>query len=284
MIEAKISKSSLLFFILLLAFNAISQEKKPDSLKVDIGFANRYLWRGQPWGGDYSVVQPTIAYDFAQRWAVELWATNNFRRKYFYPDGITPNKGYQEFDVTVRYAIAKYLTVEVSDYYWPSVQKVSGVDNHYFNYGKDGVKTVDLIWSLDYSEIDKNVPFEAVLSTLVAGNDFRYNSNGDAKQNFTTYLEVAYTFSKLIKGNSVLENLELKPTIGAVLNNQAEYYTSGDYDKVSFVNMGVELSEEFELCKHLIMPFSLNYIHNAASANTNLGKDFLVGTLTLQYR
>lgn len=71
-----------------------------------------------------------------------------------------------------------FLQIQLWDYYWPSVNRVDGVNNGFFNYGKDGVKTVDAILYFDFSDGYK-LPFPATISTLVAGNDFRYDKNGE---------------------------------------------------------------------------------------------------------
>jgi hypothetical protein len=278
--------ATLLFIFLLISGFAFSQEKEEeakDSIEVKVDFANRYIWRGQPWGGDYPVVQPSVEYTFLQNWTVGFWATTNFKNDYFYPDGVTDNKGYREIDLGVSYSILSYLSVGLTDYYWPSVEKVTDVDNNYFNYGKDGVNTVDATVTMDLSELENPIPFEATLSTLVAGNDYRYDSDGNAKQNFTTYFEASYTFEDIccgIKcGSKALKEIDLKSTLGAVFNNQAQYYVSGDYDKVSVVNMGIELSKEISLGKNsrFSIPVSLSYIHNAATKNTEgYGKNFLL--------
>ena len=42
----------------------------------------------------------------------------------------------------------------------------------------------------------------------------------------------------------------------------------GDYDKVSFVNMGMKATREFDLGKGIFNPVSLNYIHNGFTKNT----------------
>jgi hypothetical protein len=162
---------------------------------------------------------------------------------------------------------------------------VDGVNNGYFYYGKDGVKTVDAILYFDFSEGYK-YPFNATISTLVAGNDYRYDSNGDnPKQNFTTYVELGYTFSFFDKSSlKVLRNIELSQIVGAVLNNKAAYYNYADYDQISFCNIGIKITKEIDLGKGIAMPFSLNYIHNAATKNTELfGKNFLIATISLNY-
>lgn len=258
-------------------------EEKRLALNIDI--VNRYLWRGQCWGGDYIVVQPTVEYELTPKFTLGFWATTNFKNDYFYPDGETYYKGYQEVDFYVTYQINDFLQFQLWDYYWPSVRKVDGVDNGFFNYGKDSSKTVDAIWYFDFSE-GYRYPFNATISTLVAGNDFRYDRNGEnPTQNFTTYLELGYTFTFFEKAKSnALQNIDIAPIVGAVLNNKAEYYSYAAYDKPSFINLGITASKEIDLGNGITMPISLNYTHNGATKNTEtFGRNFWITTVSFSY-
>jgi hypothetical protein len=283
-------KYKLLVVVFCISASMFSQEadtlsiEKEKKLELSLDIVSRYLWRGQCWGGDYIAVQPTIEYAVTPKFSLGFWATTNFKDDYSYPDG-TDGKGYQEIDLYVTYQINDFLQFQLWDYYWPSVSKVEAVDNGFFNYGKDGVKTVDAALYFDFSEGYK-YPFNATISTLVAGNDFRYDNNDEnPKQNFTTYLEVGYTFT-LFEESSIkaIQNIDIEPVIGAVLNNKAEYYSYADYDKVSFCNMGVKATKEIDLGNGITMPLSLNYIHNAATKNTDtFGKNFLVAGISFSY-
>lgn len=251
--------------------------EKNKKLEIILDLASRYIWRGQPWGGSYAVLQPSINYDFTNKISAGIWATTNFKKDFYYPDGITQTKGYQEVDVNVSYKINKFFTVQLWDYYWPTVQKIDGISNNFFDYGKSGVKTVDANLLFDFSEL--KFPMSITLSTFIAGNDFRYDSNGEnPKRNFTTYLELAYAFENIYK------KIELKPVIGAVFNNQAQYYSTGDFNRASFVNISAKASRSFELSKQISMPISLNFVYNGASKKTEIyGKNFLVAGISLKY-
>lgn len=260
-----------------------SETEKRLSLNLDV--VNRYLWRGQCWGGDYMAIQPTIEYQLTPKFSLGFWATTNFKNDYFYPDGMTYYKGYQEIDFYLTYQINDFLQFQLWDYYWPSVESIDGIDNSFLNYGNDSSKTVDAIWYFDFSE-GYRYPFNATISTFIAGNDFRYDRYGEnPKQNFTTYLELGYTFSFFENTKyAVLQNIEIAPVVGAVLNNQAEYYSFADYDKPSFVNLGITASKEIDLGKGMSMPISLNYTHNGASKNTEaFGKNFWITTISFSY-
>jgi hypothetical protein len=280
----KIKLCYLFVFIYGLTFSqseTISKDSIPNvsesKLEINIDLASRYLWRGQSWGGNYFVVQPAINYSVTDKLLVGFWATSNFKNDYYYPDGENSTVGYQEIDFNINYQINSFLSLQLWDYYWPSVEKIDGVDNSFYNYGPDGVKTVDAMMVFDFS--DYGIPINATLSTLIAGNDYRYDSNGEnPKQNYTTYLEAGYTLEKIYK------KITIDFLAGAVLNNQAEYYTSGDYDKVSLVNLSLKATREFKLSEKWTMPLSVNYIHNAATKNTEFfGKNFLVVGLTFNY-
>lgn len=270
-----------------------SQQKETDSstvkqdkrLYLNLDIASRYLWRGQCWGGDYIAVQPTVEFSITPKLTLGFWATTNFKRDYFYPDGVSAYKGYQEIDFYLYYQLSDFLQFQLWDYYWPSVRKVEGVNNNYFNYGPDGSKTVDAMLYFDFSE-GYRYPFNATISTLVVGNDFRYDTNGEnPKRNFTTYLELGYTFNFFENSSrKSLQDIEVLPVIGAVLNNEAAYYTYADYDRVSWVNLGVSTTKTVSLGGDVRMPITLSYTHNGAVKNTEIfGKNFVVATLSLSY-
>jgi hypothetical protein len=99
------------------------------------------------------------------------------------------------------------------------------------------------------------------------------------KQNFTTYMEVGYNYEAPL-------GINLAPVVGVVLNNKAQYYSYGDYDKPSFVNLGCKVSKDIKLGKSVTMPIWLNYTYNAASNKENLepfGDQFLVAGVTFSY-
>lgn len=261
---------------------SVVKEKKL-SLKLDV--VSRYLWRGQCWGGNYVALQPTIEYVVTPKFSLGFWGTTNFKGDYFYPDETTYYKGYQEIDFYATYQVNDFLQLQLWDYYWPSVSKVDGVNNGFFNYGNDSVKTVDAIMYFDFSE-GYQYPFNATISTLVAGNDYRYDADGNnPQQNFTTYVELGYTFTFFKKSSlKMLQNIELSPVVGAVLNNKAAYYNYADYDKVSFCNVGIKAVKEIDLGKGVTMPLSLNYTHDAAIKNTETyGRNFLIAAISISY-
>lgn len=280
----KIEKRSVFWGLLLVSVFGFSQTEqvvadsvlKEKKLSWNIDIVSRYLWRGQCWGGNYVALQPSAEYALSPKLAIGSWATTNFKKDYFYPDNETSYKGYHEIDVYVTYQFTDFLQVQLWDYYWPSVERVEGVSNRFFNYGPTSSQTVDAMLYFDFSE-GYHYPFNATISTLIAGNDYRYTKNENPKHNYTTYLELGYTFN-------LFQNIELLASSGVVLNNKAEYYTFADYNKPSLVNLSLKATKEIDLGGDVVMPLSLNYIHNGATKNTDFfGKNFVVAGISFGY-
>lgn len=260
---------------------AISKNK--DSIKAEqkiffgADFTNRYIWRGQSYGGHFFAIQPFIDYYISDKLMIEVWATTNFKEDVYLHNqyGL---KGYKELELYVDYTINNYLTLSLHDYYSPIKGHEEEVyNNNYFYYGESSAKLIDLNINFDFAE--KGVPVSGILSTFVAGNDYRYDVNVEnPKQNFTTYLELTYTFADFF------ENFELMPTAGVVFNNAAEAYVNADYDKPSLINLRLDAIKTFKLSNNFNIPVTLSYIHNAATKNVDFsGRNFFQASLTLEY-
>lgn len=288
----KMNRAILVLILGWLPFSGFSQEKQQlnDSLVADkkltfnVDVVSRYLWRGQCWGGNYVAVQPSVEYVVIPNLILGVWATTNFKKQYFYPDGETAYKGYQEIDFYAYYQINDFLQFQIWNYYWPSVSNVVGVSNRFSDFGPTSSQTIDAIFYFDFSE-GYRFPFNATISTFIGGNDYRYDTNENPKHNYTTYLELGYTFG-LFKNSphEIFQNISLDASSGIVLNNQAEYYTYADYNKPSIINLALKATKEFNLGSGITMPLSLNFVHNAATKNTKFfGKDFLVAGISFGY-
>ncbi|MFC5682019.1 TorF family putative porin [Flavobacterium sp. MAHUQ-51] len=282
-------------FSLVLLFCSFCSFSQEDNLSAEenskdkhwtftIDLVSRYLWRGQCWGGNYAAIQPSVEYAITPKFSIGTWATTNFKKEYYYPDNENYYRGYQEIDLYLSYQITDFLQLQLWDYYWPSVSKVEGVSNKLFDYSPSSSQTLDAILYFDFLEA-YHIPLNATISTLVGGNDYRYDANDSPKRNFTTYLEMGYVFDLFAESkNKYSKHIELSPSVGVVLNNKAAYYNFADYDKASLVNLSLKAKKEFDLGNNIVMPFTINYIHNAATANTNFfGKDFLIAGISFGY-
>jgi len=275
------------------AVKTAEEEEKPWSVGVDL--VSRNLWRGQMWGDHSLAIQPYGSYQITDKLSVGFWATRNFKKAANYLDG-TSYDGYQELDLIINYAVTDYLTLSLQNYYWPTVEKVEGVDNSPFNFGNDGVSTIDFMLMFNFTE--KGFPLWFTWSTFLSGNDFRYDEtvysetdfdeegeplilSEDTKgtRNFTSYAEVGYNFDLPYK-------FTVSPVVGAVINNKASYYTYADYDKLSFVNLGVKVTRPFELENGIAITPWVNYTHNATKMTSNLvphGANLVTFGLSLGY-
>lgn len=256
---------------------AVEEESVKGTWDLNLDLASRYVWRGQCWGGNYPVAQIYGTYNLSDKWSVGLWTTHNFKKEYYDVNG--GYKGYQEIDFIVNYAVNDFLTISAQQYFWPSTDKQEGVSNNFFNWGNDGSNTLDLLFMFDFTE--RGVPLWFTSSTFIAGSDYRFKDEFDekGKQNYTTYMEVGYNFEAPF-------GINLAPVAGVVLNNKAQYYYAGDYDKPSFVNLGCKISKEIKLSENVVMPIWLNYTYNAADARENLqplGHQFLVAGATFSF-
>jgi hypothetical protein len=153
----KSNRTISVLILVLVTLVGFSQEKQQSNdtvvegkkLAFNVDVVSRYLWRGQCWGGNYFAVQPSIEYNVVPKLTLGVWATTNFKKEYFYPDGKTSCKGYQEMDFYAKYQINDFLQFQLWDYYWPSVSKVVGVSNQFSNFGSTSSQTIDAIlyWS-----------------------------------------------------------------------------------------------------------------------------------------
>lgn len=94
-----IKKYFLQFFLCLITyFNCFSKEATNPVIdtiahnieskrNVSLDIANRYVWRGQSYGGNTIVIQPALNYAITKKLTVGFWATTNFKNNYYFLDG-----------------------------------------------------------------------------------------------------------------------------------------------------------------------------------------------------
>lgn len=64
-----------------------------------------------------------------------------------------------------------------------------------------------------------------------------------------------------------------------------DYYSSADYDKISFINLSLKFSHDFKINQYFILPIYLNYTYNSANQNiASFDKNFVVCGLKLNYQ
>jgi hypothetical protein len=216
---------------------------------VDIVYP--YLWRGIALNSLGKVaVQPYISYAATDKLTLGVWGSTNFTSE------ATPNNySYNEFDWYVSYQVTPIVKVMVSDYYYDS----PAYRGSYFNYDETSTQAIDASVLLNFS--DKGIPLDFQWNTLVAGNDFKYNTNGDKSRNFSSYSEIGYTFSCKKTG------INYRLFAGAVVNSVTSAYYLMDGFK--FSNVGLNASKVVKISEIFSLPVFVRYTYND---NGNLNK------------
>ncbi|WP_142785475.1 hypothetical protein [Changchengzhania lutea] len=93
---------------------AIKSEKR---LFFSVDFTNRYIWRGQAYGGDFFAIQPYLEYSISDKFTIGAWATTNFRKNVFLHNqyGL---RGYNEITLSLIYTINNYFTVRANSHFF----------------------------------------------------------------------------------------------------------------------------------------------------------------------
>ena len=150
-------------------------------------FVSNYVWRGSDQNSGFSV-QPYLGLNYK---GFTLSANGS--------QSITnASDGAQEFDVNLSYAY-KGWSLTVSDYWWNGMAAPYGhySDGHHFE------------GTLAYNFQETcNFPLTLSWSTWFAGDDdYRFNSEGEAKRAFSTYISAAYNIN-------LPADITLTPAIG----------------------------------------------------------------------
>lgn len=256
-------KRILLLLLFLISFLTFSQDMVIDSSLVEahtteqklsaaIDIVYPYFWRGLRYTGDRLAVQPYISYALTNKVFVGVWATTNFSNA---------ADAYNEFDWNISYQVSPVLTVMLSDYYWPATKRAylddsSNSRGNYFDYSEGSAQTLDFSILLDFSE--KGLPLDFQWSTLVGGNDYKYDVNENPiTRAFSSYAEIGYTFSlqKAI--------VDIRPFVGAVVINGG-YYGVDSSGKAGFTfsNVGIDVAKELRITEEFSLPVFVRYTNN----------------------
>ena len=223
-----------------------TEEAEPKfTAAVDVVYP--YLWRGVRYYGDDLAVQPYMAYSITDKLSVGVWATTNLTSK---------TDSYFEFDWSISYQITPIMSVMLSDYYWPAPKKnVDWERSSYFDYSEGSAQTLDLSILFDFSE--KGVPLDFQWSTLVGGNDYKYDDNGKRSRAFSSYAEVGYTYSLEKAG------IDFRPFVGAAVINGGYYGTDANGEAgFTFTNVGLNVAKEFKISENYGLPVFIRYTNN----------------------
>lgn len=266
-VHNQISMKKLNFFfaaclLLIVSFSARGQEIKEsldpqveveseDGFLIGADFVSRYVWRGMDIGNS-PAVQPTIGFSW-KGLEFGAWGSYAFTSMSIpVNDSVTIDAGpFSEVDLYVSYNY-KWITVMLFDYF--SVNGLTpGEGNNYFDIGK--ATTGHTLEGLVFIDGPEKLPFRLTVGTLLYGDDKNQDSTGlygaGEKNNFSTYLELEYTF-KFPK-----YDVELKPFIGASLKGSLWYG-----DKPGIINLGVSARKEIPVTEKFSFPVQASLVTN----------------------
>jgi hypothetical protein len=228
---------------------AVEEAEPKFTAAVDVVYP--YLWRGVKYNGDLVAFQPYMDYSITDKLSVGVWATTNFSNA---------ADAYNEFDWTISYQITPIMSVMLADYYWPATTKAHEEDpansrDPYFDYSEGSAQTLDLCLLFDFSE--KGVPIDFQWSTLIGGNDYKYDAEGNPTRAFSSYAEVGYTYSLEKAG------IDFRPFVGAAVINGGYYgVDANDEAGFTFTNVGLNISKEIKISENYSLPIFVGYTNN----------------------
>ena len=235
----------LIISVPLALFSVGAQEDSGEKLNISVDVASGFVWRGQALNMS-PVVQPCITFTQG-KFTVGTWASTPF----------TPGE-FQEFDFFASYQILPSLSIGIMDYYG-FVDGFWGMPR-YFDY--KNAHSLDL--QLIYSGSDR-FPLNAMLSTIIYGNDWKLDKNGNTKNNFSTYFELGY-------GNTTKGGFDWEVFAGFV-PMASDYY---EIPGANFVNIGFGVAKNFEITPTYSLPLSIKFSMNPFSESV-----FLVASISL---
>ena len=163
-----------------------TNDVKAQEFTVQGDLVSSYVWRGVYQTG--ASFQPTLGFGIGG-FSLTAWGSTDFSSM------SDPNKG-KEFDLTVGYGIGGF-SIGVTDYWWAGEGKRYGnYSNSHFFEGAVGYN------------FGESFPLGITWSTMFAGGD----KDADGDQQFSTYVEAAYTFSVL--GVDVTPGIGVSPWTG----------------------------------------------------------------------
>ncbi|MDD5152118.1 MAG: hypothetical protein PHC28_16835 [Flavobacterium sp.] len=226
---------------------APATEEPASKLAIGVDVVYPYLWRGFKLNANKVAFQPYLSYAFTDKLTVGVWGTTNLSNDI---------KSYNEFDWYASYQVSPVVKLMLSDYYYDTPL----ARGSYFNYDETSTQAIDFSVLLDFSE--KGVPIDFQWNTLIAGNDFKYDSNDKKSRNFSSYTEIGYSQSIESAG------INLRFFAGAVISNVNAYYLT---DGFKFTNVGLNVSKEIKFSESFSLPVFVKYTYND---NGNLNKNW----------
>ena len=224
---------------------AVEAAEQKFTAAIDVVYP--YLWRGVRYYGDKVAFQPYMDYAITDKLSVGVWATTNFSNA---------ADAYNEFDWSISYQLTPIMSIMLADYYWPATKNNPDWErSSYFDYSEGSAQTLDLCLLFDFSE--KGVPIDFQWSTLIGGNDYKYDAEGNPTRAFSSYAEAGYTYSLEKAG------IDFRPFVGAAVINGGYYGADANGEAgFTFTNVGLNISKEFKISENYSLPVFIGYTNN----------------------
>lgn len=164
--------SSVTFFSIEVKAQEI-ENAEPSSFSVSSDVVSSFIWRGMV-ASPVLNFQPSVNFDF-NNFSIGAWGSGDIIA------------AYKEIDMYLAYSISGF-SVSLTDYYWNTNKKYFNLTNEFTGH--------NLEFGLSY--VNEKFPLQILVGTLFWGEDKKINfdlSETDAtKQNYSTYIELSYTF------------------------------------------------------------------------------------------
>lgn len=225
-----------------LSFTATAQW----NFSTSADFQSRYVWRGQPLGGEAPSFQPGASISYGSL-SLSVWGAYNI--------GISE---YQELDFTLAYSfLNEIITLQVTDYSFPVLYG----GYRYFDYTANHVLEGGLLVNIPHTNL-----------TLSAFANFygadATNPEGDLV--YSSYVELGYTLPW------EKQHVDFDCALGAALNGKAGYSFYGN-DGFGIVNVSLGATKTLEITPSFKLP-----VYGRLIANPVADKMFLVCGTTIE--
>ncbi len=252
-IITKIASCVLALLIMSVKLSAQTTEAQSYSVKVTADVVSSYVWRGvnSPGiaaGGTLITMsphfQPTYALTFGNL-EVGAWGSTDF------------GGGYKEVDLYASYSAGSF-GVTVTDYNWSFAHK-------YFNYKNE--ETDHIIEGTIVFKGIEALPLSISVSTMLFGADKKFDDTKtgsfDPKtQNYSTYIELGYAFSKF--------NVFVGVTPADGYYGDGYKYNGGEVEGFSVVNLGFTSSKTLKITDGYSLPLKATLGFNPQAENAYL--------------
>ncbi len=218
-----------------------TEEETPSPISVNVDIANQFVWRGAAITSIPSI-QPLLDVGLGN-FNFGAWGSTNFLGNY------------NEIDLYLSYSIKGFSAI-LTDYYFD-------LDRRYFDLNSETTGHAVEI-GLQYE--NEKYPFKIYAGTFFYGDDKKYNYDvnelDSIKQNYSTYIELGYTFN--VKKTSLYTFMGLTPFTGVYGND------------FNCIYAGVTGSREIILSNKFSLP-----IYATFAANPQTEKFFVVVGISL---